>query len=59
MFLICGRFAKSRIWAGTVIIDIGVLLDNTGERMFIDVSRREVGLAEVRFFVIIIELEVE
>jgi len=54
-----GGLPMSTVRRGTMIINIRVFLDNLGKSPLVDISRREVGLAEIGSFVGIVKVELE
>lgn len=50
-------FAIPTVRRAAMVVDVGVLLHDGREHPFIDVSRGEVGLAEIRLLVGVVQLE--
>ena len=59
MLLVSGILAESTVRAGAMIVNVRMFFYSSWEDTFIDVSSREVGLAEVRGLVRIIQFEVQ
>lgn len=57
MFLVRRRLAAAAVRRAAMVIDVRVFLDDGREDAFVDVTCGEVGLAEIRLLVGIVELE--
>lgn len=58
IILVRRQLAISAIRRTAMIVDIGMLLYDGREHPFIDIARGEVGLAEIRLLIGVIQLEV-
>jgi hypothetical protein len=57
--LVRGWFTVTAIWRRAVIVDVGVLVRDGGQRPFVDMASREVCLAIIGRLIIIIEFKLE
>lgn len=59
VFLVRSGLSKSRVRTRPMIEYVGILFDNGRKCVFVDVSCGEIGLAEIRFLIIVIEGQLE
>lgn len=56
---VCCRFAVSAVWGTTVVEDIGMGSNNLRKYIFVYIPGREVGLAEIACFIVVIQVKVQ
>lgn len=57
--LVSGGFAIAAVWRAAVVVNVAELLCDSWKEPFVNVTGREIRLAEIRVFVTVVQVELE